>query len=89
MAIKVTSGPPSAAEREEIILKAAWGNCDTGIDPKLSHNLYDDLGFMDLDLVEFVMEIEDELKIDIEDQKMEAFATLQDVLDEVNRLLLS
>jgi len=89
MAIKVTSGPPSAAEREEVVINAAWRNCESGIDPKLSHNLYDDLGFMDLDLVEFVMEIEDELKIDIEDQKMEAFATLQDVLDEVNRLLLS
>jgi acyl carrier protein len=88
MVIKVTSGPPSPKEREEVIIKAAWRNCASGTDVKLTFHLYDDLGFDDLDLVEFIMEVEDEFRIDIDDRTMEKFATLQDVLDEVNRLLL-
>lgn len=45
----------------------------------LEASLVDDLGFDDLDRVEMALELEDELDIEITDEKLEAFVTVGDV----------
>lgn len=49
-------------------------------------SLHDNLAMDSLDLVDFVMEIEDEFQIEISDETCSSFITLQDVIDYVTEV---
>ncbi len=60
-----------------------------GIDPgsvTLTSSLYNDLDMDSLDFVEFVMELEDEFNIEIDDESCAKWQTVQDVLDTVKEI---
>lgn len=51
---------------------------------RLSSNIYEDLAFDELDVIEFVMAIEDQHGIEIPDHKMEHLKTIDEWLDFLN-----
>ncbi len=60
-----------------------------GVDPisvAPTSNLYTDLDMDSLDFVEFVMELEDEFNIEIDDESCAKWQTVQDVLDTVKEI---
>lgn len=61
-----------------------------GIDEKdisLDSNLTNDLNADSLDAVEIIMAVEDEYSIEIPDEKIEDFATLQDLVEFIEFLV--
>jgi len=66
----------------EKLIKICQAHCFHSDTPTLSSSL-EDLGFDSLDLLEFVMAIEDDFDIELHDEEIEQFTTLQSVFDVV------
>jgi acyl carrier protein len=75
---------PITAEQEhqaKTVIANVIGFKRSADDLDRDHNFYLDLGVDSIDIVELAMDMEEEFKIDIPDDKIETWKTVGDVLD--------
>lgn len=84
----MSAKPSLTEEQTKALYKALSLNSMTPADAIMAtHSLIDDLKMDSLDTIEAVMDIESAFKIEVSDEELNRFNTVQDVADHVASLL--